>query len=267
MIEQIKLLLVELKLQGFLQALLRLVESPDMQALSFEDKLLFLLTGERDERAHRKTLRLIKSAKLKQSNAYVEDIDYVAPRGIDASYLKTLIQCNWVLKHQFLLITGRTGVGKSWLACALANQVIRMGLPVLYKRFGLLIEELAVAHRDGSLPKLRAQLSRARCLVIDDFAMAPMNDLARQDLLELIEDRIDNGALIITSQLPVSQWHEYIGEATIADAIMDRIVHRSHRLDLVGDSMRKRYGLTNKAKAKTPSKTPTQTKSKAKEKK
>jgi len=250
MVEQIKQLLVELKLNGFLQALLRLLESPDMQALSFEDKLSLLLTGERDERSHRKTIRLIKTAKIKQSNAYIEDIDYVAHRGIDASHLKTLNRCDWVLKHQFLLITGPTGIGKSWLACALANQIIRMGLPALYKRFGLLMEELAVAHRDGSLPKLRAQLSRARCLVIDDWAMAPINDLARQDLLELIEDRIDNGALIITSQLPVSQWHEYIGEATMADAIMDRIVHRSHRIELSGESMRKRYGITTKTKEK-----------------
>lgn len=243
MIEQVKQLMIKLKLHGLLQALMRLIESPDMQSLSFEDKLMMLLNGEYNERLHRKTQRLIRTAKIKQSSAYIEDIDYVSHRGIDASYLKTLIQCDWVLKHQFLVITGPTGIGKSWLACALANQVIRLGLPVLYKRFGLLMEELAVAHCDGSLPKFRAQLSRARCLVIDDWAMAPMTELARQDMLELIEERTDNGALIMTSQLPVSKWHEYIGEATMADAIMDRIIHRSHRLDLNGESMRKRYGL------------------------
>ena len=140
-----------------------------------------------------------------------------------------------------MLITGPTGTGKSWLACALANEEIRLGYPVLYKRFGLLLEELDIVRKDGSLPKLRSQLTKVRLLVLDDWAMAPLSDMGRQDLLDIIEDRNGDGALIITSHLPISQWYTYTDEPTMADAIMDRIIHRSHRLELSGESMRKKH--------------------------
>ena len=229
----------ELRLVGFELGLTKILETPDMVSLPFEDKLAFLLESESHERAQRKQRRLEKAAKIKQRQACIEDIDYVAKRGIDRSYLQTLCKCDWVIKNQFLIITGPTGVGKSWLGCALANQVIRLGYSVVYKRFSLLMEELEVARKDGSLPKLRAQLSKMKLLVLDDWAMAPLSAAGRQDLLELVEALSDSGALLITTQLPVSKWHEFIGEPTIADAIMDRIIHRSHRLELAGESMRK----------------------------
>jgi DNA replication protein DnaC len=228
-----------LKLHGIVQALPRVLESPDMAAMPLMDILAFLTCEEIQYKAQKKRERLFRMAKLKQGQACIEDIDYVAKRGIDKAHLNTLCQCDWVTRNQFLIITGAAGTGKSWLACAIANQVIRSSMSVLYKRFGLLMEELDIARKDGSLPKSRIQLSKFKLLILDDWAMAPLNARNRQDLLELLESRTETGALIITTQLPVSKWHEYIGEPTIADAIMDRIVHRSHRLELHGESMRK----------------------------
>ncbi|MBO9497283.1 ATP-binding protein, partial [Thalassotalea sp. G20_0] len=144
-----------------------------------------------------------------------------------------------------LLMTGPTGTGKSWLACALGNEAIRLGHSVLYKRFGLMMEELDIARKDGSLPKLRNLLTRTRLLILDDWAMSPLSDMGRQDLLDIIEERTGEGAMVITSQLPVTQWHVYIDEPTTADAIMDRLIHRSHRLELSGESMRKKQSLNS----------------------
>lgn len=230
-----------LRLNGFEQALTRMLETPDQAKLSFEDRLCLLLEAETADRDQRKQQRLKKAAKIKQSTAYVEDIDYTANRGIDRSALETLFRCDWVTRNQFMLITGSTGTGKSWLACAMANEAIRLGQSVLYKRFGLMMEELDIARKNGSLPKLRSQLTRVKLLVLDDWAMAPLSDMGRQDLLDIIEERSGESSLIITSQLPVKQWYEYIGEPTTADAIMDRLIHRSHRLELTGESMRKTH--------------------------
>ena len=239
LIDQIR----ELRLYGFEQALGRMLETPAQMKLPFEDRLSLLLQAEKLEREQRKQQRLRKAAKLKKATAYVEDIDYEANRGIDRGALESLCRCEWVIRNQYLLITGSTGTGKSWLACALANEVIRLGHSVLYKRFGLLLEELDIARKDGSLPKLRSLLTKVRLLVLDDWAMAPLSDIGRQDLLDIIEERNGDGALIITSQLPVSQWYTYIDEPTMADAIMDRLIHRSHRLELSGESMRKKHSL------------------------
>lgn len=232
-----------LKLTGAMAALKQLEESPKLGRLSFEDKLWMLLDSELNEREQRKQKRLFRLAKLKQPLACIEDIDYVVNRGLDRSQVQSLVQCEWALRHQYLIITGSTGVGKSWLACAFANQMIRMGHSVMYKRFSLLLEDMDVARRDGSLPKLRAALVKVRLLILDDWAMAPLRGNNRQDLLELVEARTDAGALLITSQLPVAQWHDYIGEPTVADAILDRIVHRAHRIELSGESMRKKHRL------------------------
>lgn len=230
-----------LRLSGMSLALQKALESPDLSSMPLIDILAFLTCEEIQFKSQKKRERMFKAAKLKQGQACIEDIDYRAKRGIDKSYLATLSTCEWVMRNQFLIITGATGVGKSWLACALANQAIKFNISVLYKRFGLFMEELNIAYKDGSLPKLRLQLSKFKLLILDDWAMAPINERNRQDLLELIEERVEAGALIITTQLPVSKWHEYIGEPTIADAIMDRIIHRSHRLELHGESMRRVY--------------------------
>ncbi|MDX3775547.1 IS21-like element helper ATPase IstB [Chromatiaceae bacterium AAb-1] len=230
-----------LRLPGMSTALQRVLDTPDMAAMPVIDILAFLTCEEIQYKAQKKRERLFKAAKLKQAQACVENIDHLAKRGIDKGYLATLINCEWITRNQFLIITGPTGVGKSWIACALANQAIKLNLPVLYKRFGLLMEELDIARKDGSLPRLRSYLSKFKLLVLDDWAITPLLERNRQDLLELMEERTESGSLIITTQLPVSKWHEYIGEPTIADAIMDRIVHRAHRLELHGESMRKVY--------------------------
>ena len=238
-----------LRLPGMSTALQRVLDTPDMAAMPVIDILAFLTCEEIQYKAQKKRERLFKAAKLKQAQACVENIDHLAKRGIDKGYLATLINCEWITRNQFLIITGPTGVGKSWIACALANQAIKLNLPVLYKRFGLLMEELDIARKDGSLPRLRSYLSKFKLLVLDDWAITPLLERNRQDLLELMEERTESGALIITTQLPVSKWHEYIGEPTIADAIMDRIVHRAHRLELHGESMRKVYKTIGEGKS------------------
>ena len=237
--QQVYTHLQELRLQGMAAALQQVQESPDKAALPLMDIMALLTCEEVQYKAQKKRERMFKAAKLKQGQACIEDVDHIAKRGIDKGKFSTLCTCEWITRNQFLIITGSTGTGKSWIACALANQTIRLGVTVLYQRFSLLMEELTTARKDGSLPKLRNHLAKFKLLILDDWAMAPLSEGNRQDLLELLEDRIGSGALIITTQLPVSKWHEYIGEPTIADSIMDRIIHRSHRLELHGESMRK----------------------------
>jgi DNA replication protein DnaC len=237
-----------LRLFGMSDALQKVLVTPDMAALPIVDILAFLTCEEIQYKSQKKRERLFKAAKLKQGQACVENVDHLAKRGIDKGYLASLMNCEWITRNQFLIITGPTGVGKSWIACALANQAIKLNFPVLYKRFGLLMEELDISHKDGSLPRLRNFLSKFKLLILDDWAMAPLNDRNRQDLLELIEERVESGSLIITTQLPVSKWHEYLGEPTVADAIMDRIIHRAHRLELHGESMRKTYKAVKEGK-------------------
>ncbi|WP_046005443.1 IS21-like element helper ATPase IstB [Pseudoalteromonas rubra] len=238
-----------LRLHGVSEALQKVLLTPQMCEWPLLDTLAYLTNAEMQSRDVKKRERLKRDARLKQSYACVENIDYQANRGIDKGYLATLITCDWISQNQFLVITGPTGVGKSWLACALANQAINQMRSVHYYRSGLLFEEMAIAHRDGSLPKLRNKLSRYKVIILDDFGLSPMSDGNRHDLLDLVEDRVESGSFIITSQLPVEQWHEYIGEATVADAIMDRIVHRAHIIQLHGESMRKLHSPLREGKS------------------
>ena len=188
-------------------------------------------------RVNQRLRRLLKGARLKH-NACVEDIDYRASRGLDKSVMASLIGGEWIRQAQNLILTGLTGCGKTWLACALGNQACRQGMSVLYVRASRLLEEMKLAHADGSFRKRLMQMAKLDLLVLDDFGVATLTQSERQDLLEIIDDRTTKST-IITSQIPVKAWHDVIGEPTLADAILDRIVHRAHVIQLTGETMRK----------------------------
>lgn len=233
----------ELKLNGMAEALEAQLESPGSQSLPFSDRLALLVDAECHNRDNRRQQRLMAQAKLKVRHACLEDIDYRARRGLDKSQLLSLGQCSWIERHQHLLITGPTGVGKTWLSCAFGMQAIRRGWSVAYHRVSRLLEETEIARADGSLSSLRSKIARCHLLILDDFGMSPLTDIGRQDLLEIVDDRTGTGAILIAAQLPVSKWYDYIHEPTLADAILDRIVHRAHKVELRGESMRKKRGL------------------------
>jgi len=208
------------------------------QELSFDEKIGLMVDAETVDRENRRLTRLLKAAKLKH-DACPENIDYRASRQLDRQVISTLLTCDWVEKSLNTIITGPTGVGKTWLGCALGQQAARKGYTVLYKRLSRLLEELEIAYGDGSLHKLRTRLAKVKLLILDDWALAPLSARGRHELLEIIDDRVRKGSILITSQLPIDQWHDYIGEPTVADAILDRIVHSSHKIELKGESMRK----------------------------
>jgi DNA replication protein DnaC len=173
----------------------------------------------------------------------VEDADLRTPRGLDRALFQKLATGGWIRDHQHLLIGGPTGVGKSWLACALGHKACREGYSVLYRRAPRLFADLATARGEGRLPRLMTALERTRLLIIDDWGPEPLTAEQRRDLLEIIDDRDEKGSLLITSQVPVGRWHEIIGDPTLGDAILDRVIHRAHRIELKGDSLRKRHTL------------------------
>jgi DNA replication protein DnaC len=172
----------------------------------------------------------------------VEDINYQHPRQLDRKLMRSLVSSEWVRQHQNILFIGPTGIGKSWLACALAHKACCDGFTVLHQRTSELLRDLAVAHADGSFGRLLLKLARIDVLLLDDFAMAPLKDGERRDFLEICDDRYERRSLILTSQVPVAHWHEQIGDPTIADSILDRIVHNAYRVELNGESMRKKKG-------------------------
>jgi len=233
-------ILRKLQLAGMVEAYLDQLNNPSTQSLAFDDRFGLIVDAERIHRENRVLARLLKRAKLKQPNACAEDIEFSNARGLDKHFVLQLLTCNWILQHQHLMITGPTGVGKTWIACAFGVEAARKGLSVVYQRLPRLLEDLAIAHEDGSLPQMRTKLSKAKLLILDDWGVTPLSDLGRQDLLEVIDDRVPGSSVLITSQLPVTKWHEYLGEPTIADAILDRIVHGSHKITLKGESMRRR---------------------------
>jgi len=230
----------QLRLDGMLAALQQQATQSAAAALPFEQRFAMLVQREIDWRDDKRLARLLKAAKLKVSSACLEEIDWRASRGLDRTLVTSLAGGDWLRHAHNVLITGATGVGKTWLACALAQQAARSGFSVLYARAPRLLEELRIAHGDGSFPKRLAQLSRLDLLVIDDFAIAPIAATERSDLLELLDDRVGTRATLITSQLPVSAWHEWLTDPTLADAILDRIVHAAHKVTLKGESMRKK---------------------------
>ena len=209
------------------------------QSLPFEDRLGLLVEREITYRENRRLTRLLQLAQLKERAAF-EDLDFRARRGLDRVQLTSLSSCDWIRRHQNLLIHGATGCGKTFLGCALAHQACRQGLSALYLRAPRLFDELSLCHADGSFRKRLAAIAKVDLVVIDDFAIAPIGPRERTDLLELLDDRVGTRSTLFTSQLPIEHWHEYIGDPTLADAILDRLLHSAHKIHLEGESMRKR---------------------------
>lgn len=235
-----------LKLDGLAGALQEQLTQPAMAAMSFEERLALLVDREIHYRDARRQARLLKQAKLKYPQAAIEDLDSRPARGIDRKTVMSLALGNWVESGQCILISGPTGAGKSWLACALAQYACRRGYSAHYQRVPRLSEELAIRHGSGSFGKWLMQLAKVNVLLLDDWGMGALDASTRADLLEIIDDRAAQRATIITSQLPVEHWHAWIGDATIADAILDRIMQQHHRITLTGDSLRQSRPNTRK---------------------
>jgi DNA replication protein DnaC len=227
-----------LKLTGMVKALTEQQQMAEVDSLGFEERLGLLVDREATERENRKLATRLKKAKLRQS-ASVEDIDFRRTRGMDKALILSLAACTWIAKGVNVLICGPTGVGKSYLACALAHKACLEGYTALYLRLPRLFEELRLAKADGRYGKLMLGYAKTDLLVLDDWGLTSMTDPQRRDLLELMEDRYGLKSTIITSQLPVTAWHEAIGDPTMADAILDRIVHNAHKIEMKGESMRK----------------------------
>jgi DNA replication protein DnaC len=231
--------LYQLRLTGMAQALEEQQRSADIDSFGFEERLALLLERECSCRDDRRLTRLLQVAKLPLPAA-VEDIDYRTPRGLDRGLLQRLASGQWIRNHDNVLLSGATGTGKSYLACALANSACRHSLSTRYYRFSRLLNELTAARADGSYTKVLERLAKTQLLLLDDFGLAPLADHERRDLLEILEDRYGNRATLITSQLPFDHWHTALGDPTFADAILDRLVHNAHRITLKGASMRRK---------------------------
>ncbi|MCP4645511.1 MAG: ATP-binding protein [bacterium] len=229
----------ELRLTGMQKALIEQMDLPDRDALTFDERFGLLVDCEYTDRENRRLKTRLKRARLRQA-ATIEDIDYRHPRGLDKSLMLCLAGCDWIRQHHNVILTGPTGAGKSYLACALGNKACREGYPVLYFRIARLFQDLAIAKVDGRYDKLLRALARAQLLVLDDWGTAPLTDEQRRDLFEVMEDRYDRGSTLIAAQLPVKHWHETIGDPTLADAILDRLIHNAYTITLKGESMRKR---------------------------
>lgn len=239
----------QLKLDGMLKGLMEQDALAEVAELTFNDRLGLLLDRELSERENRAMTSRLKKAKLRQS-ACLEDLDFKTPRKLDRGLIMKLAEGQWITQHLNVLITGPTGVGKSYLACALAQKACRLGYRVSYQRLPRLLLELEIARGDGRYPRIMSTLTKVDVLLLDDWGLeGGLNDRQRRDLLEILDDRYAARSTIVTSQLPVESWHETLGDPTVADAILDRLVHNAHRIELEGHSMRKKKGKTASSNA------------------
>ena len=219
-----------MRLTGLAEALTQQLEDPDSSVLSFEERIGWLIDRHWIWRENQAQARRLKNAHLKDSQACLEDIDYRPARGLDRSLVRSLATCDWITRHQNLILLGPCGVGKTFLACAFAQQAIRQGHTAFYTRQPVLFRELSIARADGTLHKRLAKLARVDILIVDDFAMTALAESERRDFLEICEDRYNTRSTILTSQIPIADWHQQIGDPTLADSILDRLVHNAHRL-------------------------------------
>jgi len=228
----------ELRLSSMAEAYVQQSRQPKIHEIGFDDRLGLLVEHEVSARESKALTRLIKSANFPET-ASLEDIDYRAARGLDKAFMASLASCEWIRQQLNLIIIGATGVGKTWLACAFGNQACRMKMSVAFYRVSHLCEKIAMATLDGSLPKLKTELIKPKLLVLDDFGIGEISVQVSHVLLDIIDRRMRDGSILMTSQYPVEQWHSIFPDPTIADAILDRVVHQAHQLTLKGESMRK----------------------------
>ena len=234
-VEKLKLL----RLNAMAEAWAAQQAQPEIAALSFDERFGLLVDAEWMHRENARLARALKEAKLRMSSACIEDIDYASKRELDKALVRQLGSCRWVAEHQNVVITGKTGTGKTYIACAFAQQACRKGYRAIYRRAPRLYQELTLAKADGTYARLLSRLARTDVLVIDDFALAPLTAEQRNDLLEILEDRYGNRSTIFASQLEAKRYHEYLGDPTVADAVCDRLLHNAHRVVLQGPSRRK----------------------------
>ena len=227
-----------MRLSGMAEAFARQMEDASAAQLSFEERFSLVVDQQWLDRQNRALARRLKMARL-SGQACVEDIDYKHPRGVDRALITTLSTSQWVASHLNIIITGPCGVGKSYLACAVAQKAVRDGFTAHYGRASRFFRDLAVARADGSLQELLKRITRTDVLVVDDWAMHPMSETERRDYLEICEDRYERRSTVLTSQFAIGDWHKQIGDPTIADSILDRLVHNAYRIELKGESLRK----------------------------